>query len=54
MQAMVRGEWDVAKSCFEDVLKQSNNRDGPSQLLLARMKEYEFKCPESWPGYWQT
>jgi hypothetical protein len=53
MQAFVDGKWEVAKANFEDVLKQSGNTDGPSQLMLSRMKKESWTCPENWPGYWR-
>ncbi|KAL3784601.1 hypothetical protein HJC23_007057 [Cyclotella cryptica] len=54
IQAFIDGKWEVAKANFEDVLKQSENTDGPSKLMLGRMKEYNYSSPESWPGYWQS
>lgn len=53
MQAFVDGKWEVAKANFEDVLKQSGNTDGPSQLMLSRMKKENWTCPENWSGYWR-
>lgn len=53
LQAFVDGEWDVAKTSFEDVLKQSGDTDGPSQLMLGRMRALNYSCPENWHGYWR-
>lgn len=53
MKAFVDGKWDEAKSNFDEVLKQSGNTDGPSQLMLGRMRQFNNTCPEDWPGYWR-
>ena len=52
INAFEAGEWDVAKARFNDVLRDSNGKDGPSQYLLKRMKMYNFCAPDSWQGYW--
>jgi hypothetical protein len=54
MQAFVDGKWALAKAYFEDVLKQSEDKDVPSKIMLRRMREYNYSSPESWPGYWQS
>lgn len=54
MNAFEEGKWDVAKSHFDDVTRQSDGNDGPSRYLLGRMKEYNYQAPSSWEGYWEN
>lgn len=54
MDAFEAGKWDVARNHFDDVLKWSDGKDGPSCHLLGRMKEYNFEAPASWQGFWQS
>jgi len=53
IEAFEEGNWDLAKTGFEQVLQKSDGKDGPSLYLLGKMKEYDFVAPESWQGYWQ-
>ena len=52
MDAFEAGTWDVAQAHFNEVLRQSNGKDGPARYLLQRMKVHSFCAPDSWQGYW--
>jgi adenylate cyclase len=45
------GRWEPARTAFEGVLARSG-ADGPSETLLARMRELGGVPPESWQGVW--
>jgi len=51
MEAFVAGDWTMAKEQFHKVLEMSNNKDGPSKLLLQKMHAYDSKAPPNWQGY---
>ncbi|KAL7552648.1 hypothetical protein ACHAWF_015882 [Thalassiosira exigua] len=53
MEAFEEGRWDVAKDRFDEVLAESDGKDGPSLYLLKRMGEHDFRAPDSWQGYWE-
>ncbi|KAL9180261.1 hypothetical protein ACHAXT_008231 [Thalassiosira profunda] len=53
MAAFEAGKWDVARAHFDEVLKESEGKDGPSRYLLGRMNEHNYQAPASWRGYWE-
>lgn len=53
MNSFEKGQWDLARDHFNVVLEQSGGKDGLSQHLLQRMKELDYRAPDSWQGYRQ-
>jgi class 3 adenylate cyclase len=49
------GEWDVARTVFQDTKKYLGVLDGPSEALLSFMSIYGYDAsrvqPKGWPGY---
>jgi hypothetical protein len=51
MQAYVSGRWDIASAVFNETLKDTAGRDGPSKFLLSVIKDEYHSCSDHWPGY---
>ncbi len=49
--AYIAGDWATAKEVFDETLRLTKGKDGPSKQLLGYMGEHEFKAPENWKGY---
>jgi len=49
--AYVKGDWARARDIFQETMKLSNNKDGPSIFLISVIDENHGKAPENWPGY---
>lgn len=49
--AFIKGDWALAKTVFNDLLRQSRNTDGPSKHLLEVIDEHNGEAPSDWPGY---
>lgn len=49
--AYIKGDWPRARDIFQETMKMSNNKDGPSNFLISVIDEHHGNAPENWPGY---
>jgi hypothetical protein len=51
MEAYIAGDWSKAKQIFDETLRLTKGKDGPSKALLAYIAEHDGVAPKSWKGY---
>lgn len=51
VEAYVKGDWAKARDVFQETMKLSNNKDGPSIFLISIIDEHHGKAPDNWLGY---
>jgi len=52
MKEFIKGQWGDAKAYFNNVLKITNDQDGPSKNILRHIEEdYGGEPPPGWQGY---
>lgn len=49
--AYIKGDWQRAKEVFQETLRMSQNKDGPSKFLLEVIDENGGTAPTDWAGY---
>lgn len=49
--AYIKGDWQKAREVFQETLRQSHNKDGPSKFLLSVIDENGGTAPTDWAGY---
>jgi len=47
----IKGDWPKARDIFQETLKMSGGKDGPSLVLIAVMDEHGGGAPSDWHGY---
>jgi len=50
VECYLAGEWEEARNIMNHALIQKP-KDGPTLRLLGIMQEYDWICPQDWPGY---
>ena len=51
IKAYIQGDWKKANDVFQETLRLSKNKDGPSKFLLEVINEHGGTAPQQWPGY---
>jgi len=51
LEDYLKGNWLEAQVGFVKALAHKNGKDGPTDVILEFMKEYDYNAPKDWPGY---
>jgi hypothetical protein len=51
IDAFIAGDWMMAKEQFILVLTMTEQKDGPSKLLLSKIESYNCIAPPDWSGH---
>ncbi len=51
IEAYIAGHWSTAKEIFEETLRLTKGKDGPSKQLLGYMGDHGNVAPKGWKGY---
>lgn len=51
IEAFIAGEWIFASDQFNLVLAMTEQKDGPSKFLLAKIASYNSIAPPDWSGH---
>ena len=51
IEAYIAGDWATAKEVFEETLRMTKGKDGPSKQLLGYIGEHGNVAPSNWKGY---
>lgn len=49
--AYIKGDWQKAREVFQETMRMSHNKDGPSKFLLEVIDENGGTAPTDWAGY---
>jgi class 3 adenylate cyclase len=44
-------DWQKARDKFQETMRMSKNKDGPSKLLISILDKHLGSCPHDWAGY---
>ncbi len=51
INAYIRGDWGKARDIFDETMRLSKKKDGPSKFIIEIINEHGGAAPQDWPGY---